>query len=95
MKDIQPVRKSDLEKLHTGSLLTRLQNLRECEESFELSDLDSGEIEILKSGRRIHVKDSDEWKNAYSEVKAVLSSREHLPSAKERKEARLKKARSR
>ena len=38
-------------------------------------------------------KDSDAWRQAYAEVKQILSAREHLPGAAERKQRRLERAR--
>ncbi|MDQ8205850.1 hypothetical protein [Pelagicoccus sp. SDUM812003] len=90
---VQPIPKNELEELHTGTLLTRLQHLRECEESFEFTDLLPEEIDELRSDGRIHVKDSEEWKEAYSDLKDILSSREHLLNKQERKEERRKRAR--
>ena len=83
--------KFELEAMHTGSLLARLQQLRECEESYDWTDHLPSEIELLKSDGRIHVKDSDIWVEAYRDLKAILDTREHFASKAERKRQRLEK----
>ncbi len=68
---IQPI---ELEKLSTKQLLGRLQRLRQCEESLELSDRDA----IDPSGC-IEFKQSQEWLEAVRDVKQILARREHIP----------------
>lgn len=83
------VSKIELETLHTGSLLSRLEGLRKCEESFCLSDRYGYEEEPDPSATgHIEFKDTDAWKQAYSELKEILSHREHIPSAVERRSGR-------
>lgn len=84
---VEPKSLEELESMHTGSLISRRKALLMCDESFEYSD----ELEPPKH-ELIQFKDSDEWKKAYSELKAVLSTRENIPSKKERKELRQNKA---
>ena len=80
------VSKIELETLHTGSLLSRLERLRKCEESFRLSDKFGYEEEPdLSATGYIEFKDTDAWKQAYSELKEILTDREHIPSAAERR----------
>lgn len=84
---------SELEAMHTGSLLSRLQHLRECEESLEHTDLTQEEINELEKDESIHVKSSEKWKKAYNELKVVLNERENVPSSKERKDRRTNRVR--
>ena len=70
--------------MHTGSLLTRLQQLRLCEESLEDSDMYPEEVRH----DMIVFKRTEEWICAYRDVKSVLENREHRPTAQERVAAR-------
>ena len=83
------IERRDLESLPTRELLTRLERLRQCEQSLELSDMTPEEA---GQARGILFKDSDAWRQATAEVKQVLSTREHLPGAAERKQRRLERA---
>lgn len=58
-----------------------------CEESLELSDK-----EVPTEGA-IEFKKTEAWERAYSEVKHVLATREHIPKAAERKAKRRPKGR--
>jgi len=84
----------ELNKMHTGSLMSRRAALLKCEESFELSDRNGYETKpnISETGF-IEFKDSAEWQQAYTELKNVLSTRENMPNKQERKEIRKAKAR--
>jgi hypothetical protein len=73
-KQIFPIQPIDLEKLSTKQLLGRLQRLRQCEESLELSDRDA----IDNSGC-IEFKQSQAWSIAFNDLKQILSHREHIP----------------
>jgi hypothetical protein len=73
-KQIFPIQPIDLEKLATKQLLGRLQGLRQCEQSLELSDRDA----IDDSGC-IEFKQSQEWLVAVNDLKQILSRREHIP----------------
>ncbi|WP_310484638.1 hypothetical protein [Chamaesiphon sp. VAR_48_metabat_403] len=73
-KQIFPIQSIELEKLSTKQLLGRLQRLRQCEESLELSDRDNIDL----SGC-IEFKQSQEWLEAFRDVKQILSLREHIP----------------
>jgi hypothetical protein len=59
-----------LYEMHTGSLLSRLQALRECNET-----KNEGDDGICY--KDITSKDQEEWKIAYRQIKEVLSGREH------------------
>ena len=79
-----------LEGMHTGSLLTRLRELQQCEESFDLSDrVDLEDEPDQATIEHTEFKDSPAWAAAYHELKEILAGREHLPTAAER-EARRK-----
>jgi len=69
----------------TKQLLGRLRALHECEESASLSDRSPAEI-VADPG--ILFKDTAQWKEAHSQLKAVLAKREHVPSATERAKKR-------
>ena len=60
----------------TRALLARLQRLRECEESADRSDLDRIEIAAATG---IVFKADPLWSEAYAQLKAVLTAREHVP----------------
>lgn len=88
LKTVKPVSMEQLNKLHTGSLLTRLQALRSLslDESFDCCDLTLAEVDAVKKAGLIGFKNSDLWAEAFRDVKAVLAEREHLPKGS--KEAR-------
>ena len=86
-KKLDVILQKDLESLHTGTLMNRRNALLKCEESFELSDQD----EIVKHNG-IEFKNSLEWKQAYQELKVVLSTRENVSSKLDRRVLRHKKA---
>jgi hypothetical protein len=82
-----------LEKMHTGTLMSRRVALLKCEESFVASD--HGVYEAKPSASItgiIEYKDSREWKQAYKQLKDVLAAREHVPNKQERKKLRQLKA---
>jgi hypothetical protein len=74
---LDPVSRDELESLPTGALLARLKRLRWCEESFEASDM--SEEEFAGIAGRIVFKETEAWRKAYADVKAVLDGREHVP----------------
>ena len=81
---------SALEGMHTGSLLSRLELLQRCEESFNQSDwVDMEEAPDPSQTGFIEFKNTPEWATAYRDLKKILDTREHLPTAAER-EARRK-----
>ena len=69
----------------TKQLLGRLHSLQRCEEAAAFSDLSREEITASEG---ILFKDSAEWQRAYADLKAVLATREHIPTAAERATAR-------
>ncbi|MCD2260988.1 hypothetical protein [Psychroserpens luteolus] len=66
----------ELEKKDTRELLGYLKRLHQCEESFETSDLT--ENIDLTNDNIIYFKKTEKWNIAYSKVKSILSTREHL-----------------
>ena len=62
-----------LEKKNTKELLGYLNKLHKCEESYELSDLDTN-LDLLDN-ETIYFKNTHKWKNAYSNVKLILNKR--------------------
>lgn len=66
---------SDLESKGTKELLGYLKKLQRCEQSILLSDFDE---DHNFDDNLIYFKDSKKWKDAYSDVKAILSSRENI-----------------
>lgn len=85
----------ELKEMHIGSLMSRRAALLKCEESFVLSDRNGHEAnyKASKSGF-VEFKDTPEWQQAYSDLKAVLSTRENVPNKQERKEIRKEKAKN-
>ena len=82
-----------MEKMHTGSIMSRRAALLKCEESFEMSDRNGYETKpnVSQTGL-IEFKNTPEWQQAYKELKKVLSTRENVPNKQERKEIRREKA---
>jgi hypothetical protein len=65
-----------LKKKNTKELLGYLKALQQCEESFELSDMDINE-DILDNNK-IYFKQTPKWKSAYNNVKSILNGRENV-----------------
>jgi hypothetical protein len=66
----------ELKKKNTKELLGYLKALQQCEQSFELSDIDINE-DILDNNK-IYFKQTPKWKSAYDIVKSILSERENI-----------------
>ncbi len=76
---VKIILKKELEKLHTGSLMSRRMKLLQCEESFVCSDRYGFEPEPNPQNTGyIEYKDTIEWEIAYNELKSILSTREHF-----------------
>jgi hypothetical protein len=73
----------------TKQLLGRLLSLQQCEGAAALSDRSPGEAPTSEG---ILFKETAEWQKAYADIKAVLATREHLPSAAERTKRRQERA---
>ena len=79
-KALERMSRSELEAMHTGSLLSRLQRLRRCVDSPSTSDFTQDELNKIGSSAEIVFRDTEEWRSAFDDVKAVLSAREHVPT---------------
>ncbi|MDH2207633.1 MULTISPECIES: hypothetical protein [Empedobacter] len=66
----------ELEKMNTKQLLAYLHKLHTCEQSFEKSDMINNPEIVDK--KTIYYKQSDNWKQAYKNVKEILKTREHI-----------------
>ncbi|TLP56565.1 hypothetical protein FEE96_21630 [Parasedimentitalea maritima] len=77
LKTAKPVPLSELNELHTGSLLSHLKALRPLQETFEGSDWSPEEREAAENPDLIAFKDSEIWKTAFADLKGVLATREH------------------
>jgi len=75
---LQPVGRHQLEGMATGALLARLQRLRWCEESRDCSDL--SDDEIATAANLILFKADPAWRLAYTDVREVLGTRDHMPN---------------
>ena len=84
---------ADLESTSTPELLSRRKDLLSCEQTYEGSDRQHDSVE--PSDVTIEFKESAQWKQAYSELKSVLATREHIARPAEKKAKRLEKAHQR
>ncbi len=75
--------------MHTGTLMARRKALLECDESLEMSDKDEGYQPV---DGIIEFKNTPEWKQAYDDLKSVLSSRGDVLNKQQRKEIRQVRA---
>ena len=75
-KPIKVLSKEELGSKSTKELLGYLKRLNQCQESFELSDLDVN-IDLTDSSF-IYFKQTMKWKAAYDIVKVILNKREHI-----------------
>lgn len=87
LKKLEVILKADVEKMHTGTLMARRSALLKCEESMVLS----AQYPLTKRGV-IEFKNTVQWKQAYEDLKVVLSTRENIPNKQERKALRQAKA---
>ncbi len=81
---------TELEAMHTGTLMNRRKALLKCPEISELPPQ-----EKASAFGKIRFKDTVVWQKAYQELKSVLDKREHLPNKQERKAMRQAQARAR
>jgi len=86
---LHPISLEELENLSTKQLLARLKRLRQCAESASFSDED----DISNTSEAIQFKDTPEWKDAYEQLKRVLTFREHVPKGAELAKKRHRQAR--
>lgn len=86
---------TELEKQHTGTLMSRRAALLKCEGAFEVTDRAGYNIKPSPSETGIiEYKDSLEWQQAYEDLKGILATRENLRSKQERKHIRQAKAKA-
>ncbi len=85
LNTVKPMEVADLKKLHTGSLLTRLKALRGLQDRFEVSDWTADEKNAVETAGLIAFKKSELWEMAFSDVKAEMSQREHIPRGNKQK----------
>jgi hypothetical protein len=78
-----------LTNMPTKQSLGRLRSLHRCEESAALSDWTPEEVATCEG---ILFKNTAEWQRAYTDLKVVLATRQHVPSAAERARARQQRA---
>lgn len=92
LRTAESVSKPLLLGLHTGSLPKRLELLRSLQEKFEESDWLPEERDAGEAAGLIAFKNTDIWKPADSELKAIPAEREHVPrgSKEKRREAAWK-----
>lgn len=76
LRTVDPMSLQELEQLHTGTLLKRLERLRSLHPDRSLCDWSSAEIAAC--AHLIAFKDTDVWKSAWADVKKVLAGREHV-----------------
>ena len=78
LRTVKPLGVEELQRMHTGTLLKRLSNLRSLQESLEKSDWSLEERDTVAAAGLIAFKDTAIWKQAYSDLKTLLDSREHI-----------------
>lgn len=74
---MKPLSMAELDLLSTARLLQYRQRLLALEGSFELSDFEAEELELLDPGF-IYFKDTPEWVDLHTVLKQVLDEREHI-----------------
>lgn len=72
----EPVSLQELEQMHTGTLLKRLERLRGLHQNPDLCDW--SDAEIFATSHLIAFKDTEIWKSAWADLKNVLDGREHI-----------------
>jgi hypothetical protein len=78
-----------LELMTIRELLGRLERLRRCEEDATVSDMTPSEVAMSEL---ILFKSDVAWRLAYSEVKELLSTREHVAGGVEHRATRVARA---
>ena len=76
LRTVDPVTLQELEQMHTGTLLKRLENLRALHPDPILCDW--SEAELAVTAHLIAFKNTDIWKSAWDDIKLVLAGREHV-----------------
>jgi hypothetical protein len=78
-----------LELMTIRELLGRLERLRRCEKDATVSDMTPSEVAMSEL---ILFKSDVAWRLAYSEVKELLSTREHVAGGVEHRATRVARA---
>lgn len=76
-RSVEAISKSELESWDTKRLLRRLEVLRSCMEWIDDRDISPEEVAQVEG--RILLKGTPEWNQAWSDVKQLLATREHVP----------------
>ena len=84
--------REELTGVTTKVLLGRRDQLLRCEESLSHSDIDADDP--ILATEQIIFKDSDEWRAAYANIKAVLAEREHVPRGAQRRATKARAVRA-
>lgn len=79
----------ELSKMETRQLLSRRNALLRLEDSFDEDEWGPQDIAVPDA---IFFKRTPEWRKARAELRAVLQTREHVPTGDERKKKRLARA---
>ena len=86
-KRVNVISAEELSSWPTKRLLGRLKSLRHLHENPQSSDISNAEIETTDE---ILFKNDPRWKIAYSDLKAILDTREHIQSGKSARQARAR-----
>src|SRR5262245_6351996 len=79
---------AELEQMDTRQLLALRDRLLECEDSLDVSDKERSKLEA----NHVYFKDDPRWREMYSVVRSILSTREHVPGVDERRDQRTARA---
>ena len=79
-RSVLPIPRSELESWDTRRLLRRLETLRRCMEWIDDNDIYPEEVAQVSG--RILLKGTPEWNEAWTDVKELLATREHVPRKK-------------
>ncbi len=75
-RKLSVVSKEELEKKNTKALLSYLNKLQKCVESFSASDMET-DLDLIEMDN-IYFKQTEKWETAYKTVKSILDDREHV-----------------
>ncbi len=76
-RSVEPLPKNELESWTVYRLMERLKVLRACMEWIDDRDIFPEEVAQVEG--RILLKGTPEWNAAWSDIKEVLATKEHLP----------------
>jgi hypothetical protein len=75
-RKLSVISEEELEKKNTKALLSYLNKLHRCVESFSKSDMEI-DPDLIETDN-IYFKQTEKWKTAYKTVKSILETREHV-----------------